>query len=128
MTVTYTTEAESGRWGPDDLIGQLEAHDFATDHLGGDFRVLAERVNNEVFGPNMGLWDCGGCRVWMMTDEGRLQLTYDGGALYDLFSIDGDGAHMMPDYVYGLREAVRAIGNDFGLEMECYAGWCDVFY
>ena len=132
MTVTYMTreqlKADTGRDWLVECENVLEAHDFAIDHLEGDHRRLAERVNNEVFGPNMGLWDCGGCMVWAMSDEGRLRLQYDGGALYDFFSIDGDGAHMTPTFTYGLRDAVRAIGQDFGLEMEAWAGWCDVFY
>lgn len=130
--ITYGTRQSYGRFGPmtEETLngGYLEANDFDTSHLSGRQREMADRINNEVFGPHISIWSGGGCRLWHVNDNGHLRMIYDGGDVYDYFSCDGEMAYYDSTTHYHLEEAVRAIAQDFGMEMEAYSGWATDFW
>ena len=113
-------EGDFGRFGPADTTNKLGLETFRTDHLPAKARKIADKLNQEVFGPHMGIWSGGGCPAYRMSEDGReLHILFDGGDLYDFLSIDGEGEYMG----IGIHWSTCKFISEMGYDNEPYASW-----
>lgn len=124
-TPSLIPESPEGRFGPSDMVGKLGLESFDTSHLKGKAKKVADLLNRHIFAPHPCIFSGRGCTTYHMSEDGReLEIVFDGGDLYDMLSIDGEGEYMG----IGIHYQTCDFLNSHGFNNEPHSGWKHCVY